>query len=123
MQKYFSFDGVTGRSEFWGITVVASIGVACLAMIGLMLMLGGLPSDEGFSEGNIIMVMFGGIVLLTTIAGCMWLSIATAMRRCRDAGINVMWSLAQFVPYVGTAAYIVIGCIPTATTAPTTIDS
>ena len=49
--------------------------------------------------------MLVGTVLFT------WVSIATTVARCRDSGINPWFTLACFIPYIGTIVAIVIGCL------------
>ena len=107
MEKYFKFEGVATRSEYWGVMIIATL----LAFVfGLF---GGFALGFGGSAGSTLGAIFGGLVLLATIVVSAWVSIATCVRRCRDAGINVWWTLGAFVPYVGWIVAIVIGCLKT----------
>lgn len=99
VQKYFSFSGVAPRSEYWG---VIFIGLAALA-VAVML------STVFASAGMGIM---GGLLVIAAGVGYLWLLTATTVRRCRDAGINVWFTLLIYVPYVAPIANIVFGCIP-----------
>lgn len=109
MEKYFKFDGVATRSEYWGVMIIATL----LAFVfGLF---GGFALGFGGSAGSVLGTIFGGLVLLATIVASAWVSIATCVRRCRDAGINVWWTLGVYVPYIGWIVAIVIGCLKTET--------
>ena len=100
MEKYFSFNGVAARSEYWGVMIIATILAFVVGMVG------GLIAGSGATA-------LGVIVLLVAVVGGSWLTIATCVRRCRDAGINVWWTLGARVPYVGWIVAIVIGCLKT----------
>ena len=109
MIDYFRFNGLATRSEFWGVAVV---GMA--AMIALALVLGFISGSGGPGSAG---EAFGAIGLLIAIVGGAWLSIATCIRRCRDAGINLWWTLGTIVPYIGWVVFIVLGCLPSDTNA------
>lgn len=111
MDKYFSFSGTSTRSEYWGVTVIMYLFVLFVTFLSLMI--GGAGMADEVSEGSIAMVMLGVLMFLGGFGTAVWINLATSVRRCRDAGINVMWTLAQLVPYIGVVAYIVIGCLPT----------
>ena len=73
--------------------VLVSVGImTALDTLGLVI---GLP------------LLLAGIIVFT------WINIATIVARCHDAGINPWFTLACFIPYIGTAVTIVIGCLPT----------
>jgi uncharacterized membrane protein YhaH (DUF805 family) len=63
----------------------------------------GLGGVAGIVLGVLIMMVFGVITI--------WLDLATAVRRCRDAGINPWFVLTILIPYLGWIAVIVFGCI------------
>lgn len=105
MEKYFKFDGVATRSEYWAVMIIATLLGFVFGFFGGFIL--------GSSAGSIIGTIFGSLVLLVTIVISVWVSIATCIRRCRDAGINVWWTLGAFVPYIGWIVAIVIGCLKT----------
>lgn len=107
MEKYFNFQGVSTRSEYWAVMIIATV----LGFIGGMI--GGFILGFGGSAGSTLAVIFGGLVLLAAVVASAWVTIATCVRRCRDAGINVWWTLGACVPYVGWIVAIVIGCLKT----------
>ena len=107
MEKYFKFDGVATRSEYWGVMIIAT---ALAFVAGLF---GGFVLGFGGAGGSTLAVILGGLILLATIVISAWATIATCVRRCRDAGINVWWTLGACVPYVGWIVAIVIGCLKT----------
>ena len=104
MEQYFKFDGSSTRSEFWAVTIVNGVCTFILGLFGAIL---------AFSELGVVAAIVGGAVLVATFIASLWLSVATTMRRCRNAGINTWWTLASFVPYIGWIVYIVIGCLKT----------
>lgn len=104
MEQYFKFEGSSTRSEFWAVAIVGSICAFILALFGAML---------AFSELGVAAVIVGGAVLAATFIASIWLSVATTMRRCRNAGINTWWTLATCIPYIGWIVFIVIGCLKT----------
>ena len=104
MEKYFSFQGNSARSEYWGVNILGGIAAFVLAFIGAAI--------AGSSTGT-FGVAFGSMLLIATLVAAIWLSLATAVRRCRDAGINVWWAAAICIPYIGWIVSIVLGCIKT----------
>ena len=100
-QKYSNFARSATRSEFWGVSLsilglsflLAFVSVGLMAAAGTFGIITGLP------------LLIAGTVFLT------WISIATTVARCRDAGINPWFTLACFIPYIGTIVFIVIGCL------------
>ena len=107
MEKYFKFDGVATRSEYWGVMIIATL---LAFVVGLF---GGVVLGFGTSASSTFAVIFGGIVIFAAVVAAAWVSIATCIRRCRDSGINVWWTLGACIPYVGWIVAIVIGCIKT----------
>lgn len=103
MEQYFKFDGTTQRSEFWAVTIINAICAVILVLAALAIM----------SLESTFAVALGVIALIATIVASYWLTIATTIRRCRDAGINPWWTLAIVIPYVGTIVFIVLGCLKT----------
>lgn len=104
MEKYFKFEGSSTRSEYWGVTIVGGICAFILSLFGAIF---------AFGEFGTFAAVFGGIVLVATFIGAIWLTVATTMRRCRDAGINTWWTLAIVIPYVGWIVSIVLGILKT----------
>lgn len=104
MEKYFSFQGDAARSEFWGVNIVGGIVAFVLAFIGAAI--------AGSSTGG-LGTAFGAVLLVVTFVGAIWLSLATAVRRCRNAGLNPWWAAATCIPYLGWIVFIVLGCLKT----------
>ena len=101
-KKYSDFGRKAKRSEFWGVAL-SLFGLGFLVTVTcILLMLGGWL-------GSIIAIP----ALLVFMVLSTWVSIATIVARCRDAGINPWFTAACFVPYIGTIVFIVIGCIGT----------
>lgn len=96
MKEYFNFNGVAKRQEFWAVHIV-SILVLVIAMAMI----------EGSGA-------LGALVALVALVGTLWAIIAVTVKRLRDVGLNTWWILAILVPYVGTVATIVFGCLGTA---------
>ena len=96
MKEYFSFNGVAKRQEYWAIHIVS-----ILALILAMAMLEGAGA-------------LGALTALIILVGTLWAVLAVTVKRIRDAGLNTWWLLAVLVPYVGTVATIVFGCLGSA---------
>ena len=103
MEQYFKFDGTSPRSEFWAVTIINAICAVILVIAALAIM----------SLESTFAVVLGVIALLATLVFSYWLTIATCVRRCKDAGINPWWTLAIAIPYVGSVVFIVLGCLKT----------
>ena len=101
-KKYSSFERTAPRSEYWGV-MLSLFGLSILlALVSMIFMIGGwLGAVIG------IPALLVGMLLFT------WVSIATTVARCKDAGINPWFTLACFIPYIGTIVVIVLGCLPT----------
>lgn len=99
-KKYSNFGRCATRSEYWGVTLSIFGLSILLAIVSSIFMLAG-----WFGLIVAIPALLGGLVLLT------WVSIATIVARCRDAGINPWFTAACFIPYIGTIVMIVIGCL------------
>lgn len=93
MKKYFNFNGVAKRQEYWAVHVIAVLAM----IVGFVVL-------EG--SGGL-----GALVALGIFITALWAILATTIRRLRDAGLSTWWILATFVPYVGTVATIVFGCV------------
>ena len=104
MEKYFKFDGSVARSEFWGINIIVGILASFLAVVGVVLL--------GTSTGSIGLTL-GSILLFGALIVAAWISLATAVKRCRNAGLNVWWAAATCIPYIGSIVFIVLGCLKT----------
>ena len=96
MKEYFNFNGVAKRQEFWAVHIVS---ILVLVIATLMI------------EGAEIL---GALVALVALVATLWAIIAVTVKRLRDVGLNTWWILAILVPYVGTVATIVFGCLGTA---------
>lgn len=104
MEQYFKFDGTSTRSEYWGVNIVGGICAFILAFFGVIIV--------GIGSNGFVITM-GALVLIATFVGAIWLSVATAVRRCRDAGLNPWWAVATCIPYLGWIVFIVLGCLKT----------
>jgi uncharacterized membrane protein YhaH (DUF805 family) len=93
MKEYFNFNGIAKRQEFWAVHIVAIL----VLVVSTVLL-----------EGAEVL---GALVALIALVATLWAIIAVTVKRLRDAGLNTWWLLAILVPYVGTVATIVFGCI------------
>ena len=107
MQKYFSFSGLSTRSEYWGILIISTIVFAIIATIGLALVALG---------GGVAVA--GGMAVIISIIAYLWIYLSVIIRRCRDAGISPWWTAAVILPYISVIAIIVFGCIASCPTSP-----
>lgn len=106
MEKYFSFDGESTRSEYWAVNLLGGFVAAIIAVLGIVLIAAGADSSN-------FLIVVGAVLLAVDFIAAYWLTIATSVRRCHDAGINGWWAAAACVPYIGWIVFIVIGCIKT----------
>lgn len=103
MEKYFSFSNLATRSEYWAVMLITFFATFTVGFIGGVIM----------AAGSNVALAFGLLLILAATVVGVWVGIATCVRRCRDAGINVWWTLGACVPYVGWIVAIVIGVLPT----------
>lgn len=107
MTKYFSFEGLATRSEYWAIYLI-NIGIFLV-----MIMAGVMFFGIGETMDSIMPMLIGVLILIASFVGPMWLAIATTVRRCKDADINPWWTLSTLIPYINIIPWIVIGVLPT----------
>ena len=101
-KKYSNFNRHAKRSEYWGV-MLSLFGLSfLLGIVSIVLLVGG-----WLGTMVAVPVLIGGVILMT------WVSIATIVARCRDAGISPWFTLACFIPYIGSIVMIVLGCIKT----------
>lgn len=104
LRKYFDFDGISTRSEYWGVYLV-TIGLLfpIMFIVGLFSIMGGII---GMLVSTAISVFV--LVAFTIVYA------ATSVRRCRDAGLSPWFALALIIPTVNFVCWIVFGCLPSA---------
>jgi uncharacterized membrane protein YhaH (DUF805 family) len=107
MKKYFKFDGLATRSEYWAVYLINLAAFFVLLLTGLVFF------GIGESMDSILAMLAGGLILIASIVGPCWVAIATTVRRCKDADINPWWTLATLIPYINFIPWIVIGVLPT----------
>jgi uncharacterized membrane protein YhaH (DUF805 family) len=101
-KHYLSTEGRASRSEYWGVYLGTWLILALITLIFFVLTLIGAVG-----------IVIGSIIMLLTSATLTWAMIATAIRRCRDAGINPWFTLTFLVPYVNFIVFIVFGVLNT----------
>ena len=101
-KKYLTTQGTATRSEYWGVYLSTWLILAVVTLVFFVLTLIGIG---GIVVGSVLMI--ASSVLLT------WAMIATAIRRCRDAGINPWFTLSFLVPYINFIVFIVFGVLNT----------
>ena len=101
-KKYIEFTGRATRSDYWGV-YIASWLLIIVAMFLFFLL--GLSGPFG--------ILVGALLLLSTGFGLTWLVVATAVRRCRDAGINPWFTVSLIIPYINFIVFIVFGVLNT----------
>ncbi len=103
-KKYSEFQGTATRSEYWAVILV----------------LWALSTFVFFITPFVVVQIPGGAAVGSVIFVAMtvlnvWVGLATAIRRCRDADITPWFVLTALVPYINFIAMIVFGCIPSKT--------
>jgi uncharacterized membrane protein YhaH (DUF805 family) len=58
-------------------------------------------------------IIIGSIIMIVTSLTLTWTMLATAIRRCRDAGISPWFTLSFLVPYINFIVFIVFGVLNT----------
>jgi len=105
MTRYFSFNGVAKRQEYWAVIVIAF----ALAFVTTLF-------TEAFVLMNTEGALFGLLFLLAGLVALIWVQLATAVRRCRDAAISPWWVVLFVIPYINFIVTIVFGVLRTAET-------
>ena len=93
MKQYFNFNGVAKRQEYWAVIVLSIVAMA----VGFVVL-------EG--SGGL-----GALVALVLFVGTLWAVLAVTVKRLRDAGLHPLWIVTILIPYIGTVATIVFGCV------------
>lgn len=99
-KKYLEFVGKATRSEYWAVYLLTWVFVIIATLLFFLLSLSG-P----------IGILLGAVVMLATGFFLAWLMVATAVRRCNDAGISPWFVLSFIIPYVNFIVFIVFGCL------------
>lgn len=107
MTKYFSFEGLTARSEYWATVIVILI---CSIISGFI---GGYSSSVGTMTADSALIVLGAFAMVIGLVVCVWANLALTARRCRDAGLSPWWTVVMVIPYISIIATIVFGCLPT----------
>ena len=106
MNKYFSFQGIANRSEFWAVNLIVILG-GWIALIGMLIL-----SAAVALASEIV----GGLFVVSSLAawfvGCIWLLLAVGVRRCRDADISVFWVIPLLLPILFVIMTIILGVLP-----------
>ena len=92
MKEYFNFNGVAKRQEYWAVILLSVVAYVA----------GFIVLESG---------ALGALLALVIFVAALWATIAVTVKRLRDVGLNTKWILAVLVPYVGTVASIVFGCL------------
>jgi len=100
MTHYFSFNGLAKRQEYWAIIFVAFAAAIVTTIFTEALIL---INTEG--------AVFGLLFLIAVCIALIWLQLATAARRCRDAAISPWWILLFVIPYINFVVTIVFGVL------------
>jgi uncharacterized membrane protein YhaH (DUF805 family) len=106
MTKYFSFQGLAKRQEYWATTLLTFFVGWMVYVISILF--AGIVAFASPLTGGIFIVL----LTLAWIFGSFWLVLATTVRRCRDADIHVLWVLLWFVPFINFWWWIIAGCLP-----------
>ena len=103
MGKYYSFNGLAKRQEYWGVILLSALihTIATLLVLGLTM---SVPGNE----------VVGLVLCLPLMVSGLWVLLGTSARRCRDIGINPWWCVAQIVPYISIVTFFVFGILKSA---------
>lgn len=101
-KQYISTEGTATRSEYWGVYLATWLILAVVTLLFFVLTLIGTMG-----------IVFGSMIMIASSLLVTWAMIATAIRRCRDAGINPWFTLTFLVPYINFVVFIVFGVLQT----------
>ena len=102
MTSYFNFNGLAKRQEYWAVMIIAF----AFAFVGSVML-------QTFALLNAESAVFALILLVVGFIALVWLQLATAARRCRDAAISPWWAVLFIIPYINFVVAIVFGVLPT----------
>lgn len=102
MNKYFSLQGRSTRSQYWAIQLL-SIVIGFIWFLGLGAILLNID-NEAYD-------VLGGLMIMAGWAVIGWVHLATVVRRCRDIGISPWYTVTIYIPYLGFIPLIIIGCL------------
>ena len=101
-KQYITIEGRATRSEYWGVYLSTWLILAIVTLLFFILTLTGMMG-----------IVIGSIIMIATALTLTWAMLATAIRRCRDAGISPRFTLSFLVPYINFIVFIVFGVLNT----------
>jgi uncharacterized membrane protein YhaH (DUF805 family) len=110
-KKYIEFTGRATRSEYWGVYLIGVLLIMLVGLLGTMIALISTPF-------TLVLIGFIGWIsaLAIVCVGAIlafWMWIATAVRRCNDAGINSWFAITILLPTpLNLIPFVVFGCLP-----------
>ena len=102
MSGIYSFKGLAPRQEYWA-TILLSALVHMVATLIVVSVGFAAPGSEA------IVILFAVPIAISAT----WITLAVSAKRCRDAGINAWWCVAQLVPYIGIVTFFTFGILKT----------
>ena len=100
MSEWFSFDGRSNRSRFWGVMIA-------LWFMGIVWMVGMIEVREATTAPSVVKLLWG--MLIVPLA---WVWLATCVKRLHDRDKCGWWILFAWVPLVGPVWWLVdLGCL------------
>ena len=109
LSKYFEFEGVINRSQYWAILVLSfllylgSVFVGAMAWSFIYILLG--FSLENFDE--LVKIIYVPLFLVLA-----WIWLAAGAKRCRDMDVSPLWLILWCLPWVGFFTVILFGVLP-----------
>ncbi len=97
LRNYAQFDGRARRSEYWMFTVINTVIIIALAIVGVALIVS-TRRGGGFNSG--LPFLFMAPVWLYSIAMIIP-HLAVSARRLHDTGRSGWWMLIAFIPFGG----------------------
>ena len=104
LARYLSIFGYATRQEYWCIMlpVASAISIVSILVVYLIALLISLLlpsfSEEFLGEKDLLAHIFRFAISTTTLLVTSWLSTAVIVRRCRDAALDLKWSLVSVIP-------------------------
>lgn len=106
MKKYFSFQGVANRSEFWAVNLI-TIFLGWVVLIAMLVFSALIALGSEFIGGLFVISSYAA-----WLVGTLWLLLAVGVRRCRDADISIFWVIPLILPILFVIMTIIFGVLP-----------
>jgi uncharacterized membrane protein YhaH (DUF805 family) len=100
VKPYITFQGKATRSEYWAVNLISYFSLIVFGVVSAVIAMSG-----------ILGALVGVVLMLMCCLAVAWLIIVVTVKRCRDIGINPLFTLSLLIPYIAFIPFIVFGCL------------